>query len=94
MRTQMEQTFYDENNNDPAINIDDTKRLLQAEKVLNKNTHQIAFAFGVPPNWDKLTDTEKENVYRELDGLHPLAEPIECVDEEPRAVSNKSKRYI
>ncbi len=74
------------------LNAFDTKNILKAEKHLNKNTKQIAFAFVAPKNWSKLKAWEKENVFRQIDGLEPLEEPVKARCE--KAKSSRSKNYI
>jgi len=79
---------------DKSLNAFDNKNILRAERILNKNTKQIAFAFVEPKNWSKLKDWEKENIFRQIDNLPLLAEPKESKAPRIRVKSKRSSNYI
>ena len=81
-------------NKDTAISILDTKKLLQSERILNKNTDHVAFAFGHSKELDELDEHDRENYFRALDNLPPLPRPVKLADKVSRSTSNNTRRYI
>lgn len=86
--------FNKEFEQDKNLSAFDSRNNIRAQTFLDENQEAITFAFREQEDLSKLKDWEQENIFRKIDGLPPLAEPVKEQEPRTKTISNNKQRYI